>query len=72
MRVVKVTGTVECDGCGSYFDIELDAALSTEGYSIWDHVIDQVRDSIWCSIKDDKIFCVACTRKNDEKDEQKQ
>lgn len=71
MSVLRIVASIECEGCGCLFKIEIDPADKCDGWSVFDYAKDAVRGSngiidwdgksIFTSVEDDKMLCPNCT-----------
>jgi hypothetical protein len=79
MSVEAIKAKIECDNCGSQFEVRLDPARNLpSGWSIFDFAEDAVRGgyvvgkSIFdgsCSVQNDQMLCITCTRAADNQKE---
>lgn len=73
MSVSVIRATIDCDGCGKQFRVEMDPAWrSSENIlTLWDHAEDAVRGGLVidqpgsCSVQDDLMLCPVCTSEAD-------
>ncbi len=75
MGVQWIRSEIQCDDCGSRFQVEHDAAYRPPaGWALWDVSEDAVRGgyvhglSIFdgsCSVQDGRMLCIPCTRAAD-------
>jgi hypothetical protein len=64
MSVVRIEAVIACDGCGSKFMVDVDAAYKPpQGWSMWDVAQDAVRGGLdGGSIQGDIMLCLKCTK----------
>jgi len=70
MSVATIRATIDCDGCGKQFKVEMDPArrMSEVVPTVDDAAHDAVAGGIVvdmpgsCSVQDDKELCPACTK----------
>lgn len=80
MSVLSISASIECDECAKRFAVNMDPARTVpHGWSLWDAANDTVRGgyvngaSIFdgsCSVQDDRMLCIECTRKADENEDE--
>ena len=72
MSVIQIRATIECEGCGTEFSVEIDTASNLpDGWDLCDLAKDAVRGSVGyehrlkssgcSSVQDDKMLCGSCT-----------
>lgn len=64
MSVKIINATIECDGCGGRFTVDIDAAYKPPaGWSEWDVAVDAVRGgSDGTSVQGGFTLCEKCTK----------
>ena len=70
MSISVIRVTVECDGCGKQFRVDMDPATKTAGADLYFYAEDFVRggmtsDGEFCSVQADLQLCGECTSKAD-------
>lgn len=61
MGILNIKAKLECDGCGSPFSVELDAADNMRDHTLSDLVDDVIRGEPSISVQGDHRLCVKCT-----------